>query len=56
MEVIIMLIPLGIAVTSGSLSYLFGKVINLKPDEQAIIAVTTTVIAELAVGVLFYNN
>lgn len=33
-----------------------GKVINLKPDEQAIIAVTATVIAELAVGSLFYSN
>lgn len=51
-----MLIPLGIATVSGSLSYLFRKVINLKPDEQAIIAVTATVIAELAVGILFYSN
>lgn len=56
MEVIVMLIPLGIATVSGSLSYLFGKVINLKPDEQAIIAVTATVIAELVVGILFYSN
>lgn len=51
-----MLLSLGIITLSGGVSYTSGKFMHLSAAEQAGSVVILTLVSELIIGLLFYDN